>query len=110
MKNLYRRYKISQLLNEPLSNEENEIIDYISDKLKDLTLFIDGDGRHCYLNNKIEMIFQQHEEIDKLIIRYKGFWEVLKLKYLLEYDDIQSIIKSMIENKYKIIVRKVCLY
>lgn len=110
MKNLYRRYKISQLLNEPLSNEENEIIDYISDKLKDLTLFIGDNNRHIYINSKIEMIFQQHEEIDKLIIRYKGFWEVLKLKYLLEYDDIQSIIKSMIENKYKIIVRKVCLY
>jgi hypothetical protein len=110
MKNLYRKYKISILLDEPFSNEEKEIIYFISDKLKDLTIFIDGDGRHCYLNNKTEMIFQQHEETDKLIIRYKGFWEVLKLKYLLEYDDIQSIIKSMIETKYKIIVRKVCLY
>jgi hypothetical protein len=104
MKNLYRRYKISQLLDEPLSNEEKEIIEFIIDKIKDLTLFIDDIGRHNYMNSKGEYIFNQNEKNDRLWVRYNDFWEVLKNKYLLEYDDIQAIIKSMVETTYKMSV------
>ena len=108
MKNLYRRYKISQLLDEPLSNEEKEIIEFIIDKIKDLTLFIDDIGRHNYMNSKGEYIFNQNEKNDRLWVRYNDFWEVLKNKYLLEYDDIQAIIKSMVETTYKMSVGTPC--
>jgi hypothetical protein len=103
MKNLYRKYKIGQLLDEPLSNEEKEIIDFISDKIKDLTLFIDN-GNYYYMNSIGEFIFEQDEKNDTLLIRYDGFWSVLENKYLLNYADIQVIIKSMVETTYKMSV------
>ena len=103
MKNLYRKYKIGQLLDEPLSNEEKEIIDFISDKIKDLTLFIDN-GNYYYMNSIGEFIFEQDEKNDTLLIRYDGFWSVLEDKYSLNYADIQVIIKSMVETTYKMSV------
>jgi hypothetical protein len=108
MKNLYRRYKISQLLDEPLSNKEKEIIDFISDKIKDLTLFIDEYGYHNYMNSKGHFIFKQDEKNDTLLIRYDGFWSVLEDKYSLNYADIQVIIKSMVETTYKMSVGTPC--
>jgi hypothetical protein len=104
MKNLYRKYKISQLLDEPLHNEEKEIIDFISDKIKDLTLFIDNGNYYYYMNSIGEFIFEQDEKNDRLLIRYDGFWSVLEDKYLLKYADIQVIIKSMVETTYKMSV------
>ena len=101
MKNLYIRYKISQLLDEPLSNKEKEIVDFILDKIKDLTLFIDEDGRHNYMNSKGEFIFEQDEKNDRLWVRYYVFWSVLEDEYSLKYDDIQDIIKGMVETAYK---------
>ena len=102
MKNLYRRYKISQLLDEPLSNEEKEIIEFILNKIKDLTLYIDVHyNRHYYMNNKGEFIFQQDDKNDTLWVRYQDFWSVLEKKYSLNRDDIQIIIKGMVETAYK---------
>ena len=100
MKNLYRRYKISQLLEEPLSNKEKEIVDFILDKIKDLTLFID-DGYQNYMNSKGEFIFEQDEKNDTLWVRYQDFWSVLEKRYSLNIDDIQVIIKGMVETTYK---------
>ena len=101
MKNLYRRYKISQLLDEPLLDKEKEIVEFVLDKIKDLTLFIDEDGCHNYMNSKGEFIFQQDEKNDRLCIRYQGFWKVLERKYELNRDDIHDIIKGMVETTYK---------
>ena len=58
MKNLHRRYKISQLLDESLLDKDKEIVEFILDKIKDLTLFIDDYGGHNYMNSKGEWIFQ----------------------------------------------------
>ena len=103
MKNLYRRYKISQLLDEPLSNKEKEIVEFILTKIKDLTLFIDDmHNSHNYMNSKGEIIFEQDEENERLWVRYQDFWSVLEDKYSLTYDDIRVIIKSMVETTYKI--------
>jgi hypothetical protein len=104
MKNLYRRYKISQLLDEPLLDKDKEIIDFILDKIKDLTLFIDEYGCHNYMNNKGEFIFEQDEKNDTLWVRFKDFWSVLSTNYSLNRDDIQVIIKGMVETAYKMSV------
>jgi hypothetical protein len=104
MKNLYRRYKISQLLDEPLLDKDKEIIDFILDKIKDLTLFIDEYGCHNYMNNKGGFIFEQDDENDILWVRYQDFWSVLVDKYSLNKDDIEFIIKVMVETAYKMCV------
>ena len=109
MKNLYRRYEISQLLDEPLSNEEKEIIEFILNKIKDLTLYIDVHyNRHYYMNNKGEFIFQQDDKNYALIVRYYGFWSVLfsKYKYILTHDDIAEIIFDIISKKFSNLLLK----
>ena len=99
MKNLYRRYKISLITNDGITLEEKEIVEFVLDKIKDLTLFIDEDNSHNYMNSKGEWIF---EHGTSLYIRYEDFWEVLKIKFLLECEDIQNIVKDVIEQVYKI--------
>ena len=106
MKNLHKRYKISQITNEGITDTEMEIVEFILDKIKDLTIFIDDKNRHNYMNSKGDFIFRQDDKYDRLMIRYQDFWEVLGDKYLLEYGDIQVIIKDMIENIYKMMVGK----
>ena len=101
MKNFYRRYKISQITNDSITLEEKEIVEFILDKIKDLTLFIDEYGCHYYMNNKGEFIFQQDDKNDTLWVRYQDFWSVLEKKYSLNRDDIQIIIKGMVETAYK---------
>jgi hypothetical protein len=101
MKNLYRRYKICQLLDEPLLGKDKEIVEFILNKIKDLTIFIDGYGCHNYENSKDEWIFEQDEKNDRLWVRYQGFWSVLEKRYSLNRDDIQDIIKGMVETTYK---------
>ena len=101
MKNLYRRYKISQITNDGITSKEKEIVEFILDKIKDLTLFIDEDGCHNYMNSKDEWIFEQDEKNDRLYVKYDGFWSVLEKKYSLNRDDIQDIIKGMVETTYK---------
>ena len=98
--NLYRRYKISLITNEGITSDEKEIVEFILDKIKDLTLFID-DGYQNYMNSKGECLFQQDEKNDILWIRHRDFWSVLEDKYSLTYDDIRVIIKSMVETTYK---------
>ena len=102
MKNLYRRYKISQITNDGITSEEKEIVEFVLSKIKDLTLLIDVNGYHNYINNKGEFIFEDDEKNDILYVRDYGFWSVLENKYLLKYDDIQVIIKDMVEATYKI--------
>ena len=104
MKNLYRRYKISQLTNDGITSKEKEIVEFILDKINDLTLFIDDKNRHNYMNSKGEWVFQQDEKTDTLWVRYQDFWEVLGDKYSLNTVDIQSIIKGMVETAYKMSV------
>jgi len=106
-KNLYRRYKISQITIDGITSKEKEIIDFILSKIKDLTLFIDDNGCHNYMNSKGEWIFEYSEENYALYVRYYDFLSVLMDKYPLKYDDIQDIIKGMVETTYKIKVGKV---
>ena len=108
MKNFYRRYKISQITNDSITLEEKEIVDFILDKIKDLTLFIDEYGCHYYMNNKGEFIFQQDDKNYALIVRYYGFWSVLfsKYKYILTHDDIAEIIFDIISKKFSNLLLK----
>ena len=112
MNNLYRRYKISQLLDEPLSNKEKEIIEFILDKIKDLTIFIDDDGCCNYMNSKGEFIFRHYHYNEEAIwVRYQGFWSVLEDRYsLVDKNVIRIILKDIIYSFYKINVLKTNIF
>lgn len=60
---------------------------------------------------KDKVYFEMRKDIHKrkngyLYCRYEDFWKILKSKYLLKYDDIQSLIKSMVEQHLKCEVGK----
>jgi hypothetical protein len=101
-KNLYRRYKISLITNEGITDTEKLIIEFVLDKIKDLTLFVDENGCHNYMNSNGKFIFEHDEKRDILWILYYDFWSVLEKMYLLKYSDIQYIIKIVVENTYSI--------
>ena len=102
MKNLYRRYKISQITNEGISAKEKEIVDFILDKIKDLTT-VDIDNHFLeFVNSKGVVIFLLDEKYNISWFNNEFFWEVLENRYSLKYDDIRSIIKDIVEHSYKI--------
>jgi hypothetical protein len=106
MKNLYRRYKISQLLDEPLLDNEKEIVEFVLDKIKDLTIFIDGSNRDNYMNSKGELVFEYDEKNYRIYVKNEGFWSVLVKKYSLNAYNIQDILHDIICKNYKINVEK----
>jgi hypothetical protein len=106
MKNLYRRYKISQLLDEPLLDKEKEIIEFIIDKIKDLTI-VDIDNHFFeFVNSKDIVIFLLDDEYNISWFNSGFFWDVLETKYLLSYDNIQEITKDVVESIYKMNIGK----
>ena len=90
--NIYRRYKISLITNEGITDKEKEIVEFVLDKIKDLTIFIDEyGGCYNYMNSNDEFIFEYDKISNVLLIRYDDFWSVLNSKYLIEHNDIGEI-------------------
>jgi len=95
--NLVRKYKIHQL--SPCLNEkEIEIITFIENKIKGLKPIKKNKYPQStfYVNSDSITILQQDDKNDRLRVRHKDFWEVLRTKYLIEYIDIQDIIRYMV--------------
>ena len=102
MSNLVRRYKIHQLT-PVLTEQELEIIDFIKDKISNLTEFKDSKYPDSifYMNSEGEWILDQDDKNKRLCVRYEDFWQVLQIKYNLENSDIQYLIQYMIEQAVK---------
>ena len=86
------------------SELEQKIIDLFKDKLSDLVVFIDESepSKINYMKLDGTCILQQDNKNDILFVIYKEFWEVLDYKFGMGYDDIQILMKSMIERTFKI--------
>jgi len=95
--NLTRKYKIHRL-SPCLNKKEIEIISFIESMLKRLKLVKRDDYPESifYVNSDDKFILEHDDENGRLWVRYNDFWEVLEEKYLLEYIDIQDIIRYMV--------------
>ena len=56
------------------------------------------------MNSEGICIMQQDSKNDRLWVRYYDIWEVLETIYLLKRDEIQCIMKGMVELTYKMSV------
>ncbi len=107
--NIIRKYKISKLLNQPLTGVEGDIILFINSWLKDLIPFkIDKHPNTIYYMKKEGLyvleycnLKQNNNKNDHVWIRYKDFWETLENKYLLKNEYIEILLKFIIEENFK---------
>ncbi len=101
--NLIRKYKISKLLNKPLTGIESEIIEFIKEWLKDLIPFKYDESPNTifYMNTEGLYVLEHSFENRYLYVRWIDFWNVLSHKYSLNYIDIQLLLKFMIEEAFK---------
>jgi hypothetical protein len=113
MKNLYRRYKISQITNDGITSDEKEIVEFILDKIKDLTIFeykfeYGTYVNHCYMNNNGEFVFSYNDYEKYLWVGYENFYFNLRIKYDDIYKNIGLIhlIETLIYEKYKFDIEK----
>ena len=104
MKNLVRRYKISRAINEPLDDNDKEIINFIKSKIDGLTIYQVNDYEINFMNSEGECMLQQDSKNDILWVSYYDIWSVLEDEYLLNYKDIQIVIKGMVELAFKMSV------
>jgi hypothetical protein len=102
MMNIIRKYKIHQLV-PCLNDKELEIINFVKDKINNLTEYKDDKYPNSlfFMNSGGKYIFELDDENERLFVRYKDFWEVLETNYNLKHDDIQSIIQGMAEIEFR---------
>ncbi len=101
--NLIRKFKISKLTSVEFNEKEKEIIEFINFILSDLIPFKYELYQESmfYMNSEGKWLLEQDNKNDMLWVRYDDFWGVLDKKYLIEYDDIQYLLKYMIEQAFK---------
>ena len=101
--NIIRKLKLSEIIDIEWSIKEKEIVDLFDYWLKDLIVFVDPDKPQetNYIKADGTWVLQQDEKNEKLLVKYIDFWEVLESKYKMEFDDIQSLVKTMVERAFK---------
>jgi hypothetical protein len=114
MENLYRRYKIYQITNNGITSVEKEIVEFILDKIKDLTIFeyefeYGTFFNHCYMNNDGSFVFSYSEKEKYLWICHVNFYNTLKYSIVGENnngDGLLLLIETLIYDKYKLDIEK----
>ncbi len=106
--NIIRKYKISKLINKPLTGVDNEIIELIQSWLKDLIPFQMDEYPDSifYMKKDGRYVLELNTKNKYLYVRWNDFWCVLSNKFSLNYQDIQNIIKFLIEETFKQEVEK----
>ncbi len=104
--NLIRKYKLSKVLNQPLTGIELEIIKFIESKISNLIEFkLDNYPDSIFYLDDAGKLILEFIELENgnygLYVRYNNFWEILDIKYSMEYSDTQSIIQYLVENSFK---------
>ena len=107
--NLIRKLKISEIVSIEFTETEKGIIDLFNDKLSDLIIFIDESypDEINYMKPDGTFIMQQNNKLNRLFIRYLGFWSVLQLDFGLIYTEIQILITGMVERAFKLSNKKI---
>ena len=96
--NIIRKLKISKVTEVIFTEVEKEAINLINDWISDLTVFIDENRPDEINYMKGDLFVLQQDNINNILyVRYDGFWKVLNI----EYNDIQTLIKYMVEQAFK---------
>ncbi len=96
--NLVRKIKIHKITNQPLTEVEQEIYDFVYGKLKDLKPFTsDSYSESIFYGSDIDsIILEQDNKKDRLWVKYTDFWKVLEDTYSMKKSDIQDLISYMV--------------
>ncbi len=100
--NLIRKIKINKITEVNFTEKEKEIIDFVNSMLSDLIPFKHDDYPESIFYFKGDKwVLEQDNVYHVLRVRYNIFWSVLEKKYLLLFNEIQYILKYMIEESFK---------
>lgn len=102
--NIVRKYKISKLLNQALSDNEQGIIDFINDWIKDLIIFTSDDlpNVNHYMKADGTYVFEHYTNTNDVYVREDGFAFLLRGSYELGFTNTQNILKHLIQEIYSI--------
>lgn len=87
-----------------LNNTNLEIIQFIKNNLLGLKIvrLTEYPEYDMYFDNEGSNIFQHDLKTNNLGVNYELIWKVFKIKFGYNYDKIKELIKSVIEQIYKI--------
>ncbi len=101
--NLIRKIKINKITSVEFTEKELKIIEFINSMLSDLIPFQYENLPESmfYMNPAGKWILEQNDKSDILYVRLENFWRILETDYSMGYDDIQTLLKYMIEQAFK---------
>ena len=85
-------------------NQHLKIKSFIDEWLVDLVLYKDVKypDSMFYMKKTGKCILEYNTKNDNLYVKYYGFWSVLQKEYSMEYSDIQLVVKTMVEEAFKL--------
>lgn len=108
MDNIYRKYLIQELIGEPLlSDEENSLIKFILDKIKDLNMFVDMSGGISYLNKNGDFVYMVYDGEYDILIDYKTIVVEIQTVYKKDFFDVSKLIMNIMKKVLNIKVDKI---
>lgn len=108
MDNIYRKYLIQELIGEPLlSDEENSLIKFILDKIKDLNMFVDMSGGISYLNKNGDFVYMVYGGEYDILMDYKTIVVEIETVYKKDFFNVVKLIKNIMTKVLNIRVDKI---
>lgn len=108
MDNIYRKYLIQELIGEPLlSDEENSLIKFILDKIKDLNMFVDMSGGISYLNKNGDFVYMVYDGEYDILIDYKTIVVEIETVYKKDFFNVVKLIKNIMTKVLNIRIDKI---
>lgn len=108
MDNIYRKYLIQELIGEPLlSDEENSLIKFILDKIKDLNMFVDMSGGISYLNKNGDFVYMVYGGEYDILMDYKTIVVEIETVYKKDFFNVVKLIKNIMTKVLNIRIDKI---
>ncbi len=106
--NVSRNYKLWKL-GVPVDSKYLKIFKFVDSKILNLQIFNYYKYPDCvlYMNNEGLSILWFSVPTKCLYVRDSKFWRVLESNYSLSYDDIELLIRNIVEGVYKLEIHKI---
>ena len=101
--NIIRKLKISKLVNVEFTDMENNLLEFINDKLSNLSVYHSQKHHYStfYMSQTGEYVLEEIRDTEIVHVNYRNIWSVLEREYGMNRDKIVHFLKYMIEVNLK---------